>query len=169
VDGVHLLPAQVVQDEQVSAGAQDPRQFGQRGGFVPEVGEGVVADHPVKGGRREGQVVGISLDQPGLRRALSGPLQHPVGQVHRDLACAGGALPQERDERPGAGADLQDRLRLLEKVAKGFQQPPQPFLPVRRLLGIPFFGQSLKEGAQFVHYRRISSPSGRPTMNWCLL
>jgi len=79
----------------------------------------------------------IGLDKRGRRAAPPGAPQHGVRQVNGDQSGRRGALAQAWDERPGAAADLQDRLRCTQLGGEGRQQPPQHLLPVGRLLLVP--------------------------------
>jgi hypothetical protein len=93
VDGVHLLPAQVVQNEQVAARPQDARQTEQRGSFVGKVGKAVVADDKIEPRRGKGKPMGVGLDHGRVRAPLPGAAQHLPGQVDRDHTGAGRPRP----------------------------------------------------------------------------
>jgi len=108
MDGIHLLPVQVMEDEDMSAGAQRPGQFCQGSGFVAKVGEDIVANDQVKGAGCKGQTMGVGLGEVRFGAALPGVLQHSVGQVDGYHPGRRGTLPQEGAERPGASAHFQN-------------------------------------------------------------
>lgn len=54
MDGINLLPADVVEDQQVARGSEHLFHLRQRILHPPEVGQGVMADQPVKLTRGDG-------------------------------------------------------------------------------------------------------------------
>ena len=119
VNGVHMVPADIVEDQQMPWRSQGPFHLSQSLFHPPEVGQGIVADQTVEISCGKGQVMDIRLDQGGIRFAFFRLGQHVMGEIQRVQIGRRVALAEDRDQCARAGADFQNGPALAEKGVIG--------------------------------------------------
>ncbi len=162
MDGIDLLPAEVVHDEQVTATAEYTRHVGCGRKWILEVRKAVMTDHPIESRLdrpgSEGQAVHVTLHQQGIRTAPPGMLEHGSCHVDGDQPRGRGARLKKGDERPRAGADFQDRFGHAQLRRIRRQHPPQDFAAIRELLGIPYFRQGFEKRTPAIQIHLSCAP-----------
>lgn len=148
VDGIHLFPADVMEDQQVAGGLQNPFHLPDGLHFPPKVGEGIVTDQAIELIRGQGQVMDVRLHQNSAGLTCAGPFEHLVGEIQGSQGGLRVAPAQDRDQRAGACADFQNGAALAEEWVIGRQQVMQKLFAAGGLVVIPFHRQVFKELAE---------------------
>lgn len=81
VDGIHLFPADVMEDQQVAGGLKHPFHLPDGLHLPPEVGEGVVTDQAIELIRGQGQVMDVRLHQDCAGLTSAGPFEHLMREI----------------------------------------------------------------------------------------
>ena len=119
VDGIHLFPADVMEDQQMAGGLENPFHFLDSLHLPPEVGEGIMTDQAIKLIWGQRQVMDIRLHQNSTGLSFIGPFEHFMCEIQRSQGGLWVALAQDWDQRPGACADFQNGTTLPEEWVIG--------------------------------------------------
>src|SRR4051794_17084324 len=117
---VHVGVGDDVGDREAAAGAQDTGGLAQHPGLVGGEVDDAVGDDDVHRVVRERDVLDVALDEldivdAGLGGVPVGEGEHLVGHVQADRAAGGpDAAGADEDVRAGTGAEVEDRLALVQ-------------------------------------------------------